>query len=161
MIDTGSYPSIICDEYNNKLIHVIGGWQNNKHFTVNIHNGNIEEIHSFKNIIGKYRLYGGTIVNIPNENNIIYIHSNIGYIYKFNIQTNKWINLNIKLPFTKDVCECGYILTNDNKYIVIILGRDCGNHKSLNDIYIYNISKNQINKSNMVSPISGWLNATI
>eukprot|EP01084_Bolivina_argentea_P116983 207781_1 len=65
------------------------------------------------------------------------------------------------MPFTKNVCACAYILTNDYKNIVIIGGYDYGNDKPLTDIYIYNIKSDQIRKSNKVSPKGGDLNATI
>eukprot|EP01084_Bolivina_argentea_P184260 317826_1 len=160
MICTGERPSIISTKTNSNLLHVIGGNQNKTHFSVNINNGQINTIYEFKNVIGKYGLDGGCIAYVANDNKIIYIHSNLQYIYSFNLESNEWKNLNVKIPLTKSVIGCGYVLTNDKKYIIIMSGWDCLSAK-LNKIYIYNTNTNHIATHKMLSPIKGYLTATI
>ena len=117
LFDTGPTPSIIPDPQNDELVHIIGGSPGNIHRTMNFISGEIKHIHSFYEYA--YKLESCGIVYIKHKNVFLLFNCDMPMnSYDLNIKT--WTNLNIKMP-SKAYCF-GYIITHDQKYIVVFCG---------------------------------------
>eukprot|EP00483_Globobulimina_turgida_P008286 UN08302 len=111
MFDTGADPVIIADPYNNKLVHIMNGLNNNKHITVNIENGKTNFIYEFKVDVDE-TLNGGAIIFVKNKKFWLFVHGAIP-IHSFDLKTRKWTNLHVNLP---NIRFFGCILTSNDQY---------------------------------------------
>eukprot|EP01084_Bolivina_argentea_P301695 520542_1 len=156
-IMTGYNPVMICDPNNEELIHIIGGMHGNKHYTFDIENGRINTIHTFE-----YGLMGAGIVFIKSKKEFLLFHQKIP-IHSYNLRSEKWRNTNIKMPTKEKAYNFGYVMTKNEKYVIIIAGANSEARQNSNNILIYDI----INSKYVKCPIklqeteSGMANAVI
>eukprot|EP01084_Bolivina_argentea_P014091 26344_1 len=163
MFEIGMSPLIMTYNYdNNELIHVIGGQYNKKHITINTNSYMINTIYEFemddRGDLDKINLNGGCIVHISDKNIWLSFHAAIP-IHSFDLNTKQWTNTNINMPYHAH--NFGYILTLDERYVIIFAGYNFDERESLDDILIFDIDKMKFFNAPFKSPKCRVTNAVI
>merc|ERR1712176_648312 len=155
----------LCFLFNN-TIHLIGGFRNNKHFISTNDGNSFEEISKFDSI--KNGIIGHSIIKLEKENKLLmlggwdyYDNSNnnnnkqngtlFNTIYEYDGLTKKWTKLeHTKMPHK--MCGFGYVLSDDERFIVIFGGQKQGNKQYLNEIFYLNLNNMEWTKSSIKCP---------
>ena len=140
----GDCPGVICKDTE---FHIVGGRNNSKHIRY-INNGlsspmEMEEI--FDGFKQKTFCNMG-LVYIPTQNCMLLLggyeaksyDSYINSIWRYSFENEQWENMeDIKLNGVHGLCAFGYVLSNDEKYLIIFGGMD--NNKNHNQILILDV----------------------
>eukprot|EP01084_Bolivina_argentea_P292240 502354_1 len=143
--------------YINNNFHIIGGFFNTKHIVFDPTTEQYETVHTFNEL--ETGNSGPGLVYVSSRNELILFggfddkSNNDGWldsiwIYSFN--NNIWKMSDVKLPLPK--CDFPYLLTNNEKYIIII---------DKFDIYYWRFGTTQFKQSNVKCPLDSYAKAAI
>eukprot|EP01084_Bolivina_argentea_P061603 112608_1 len=120
--------------------HIIGGEHNYKHLKWNSITNQFETIHTFDSKVSA----AGSLVHIEAEQSVYYLggynhnkHTHIDDIYQYNIPSNKWNKLSIKMPIPLSVFGCTKAIRE--QYILIFGGYNTidGDH---DEIFVFHVT---------------------
>ena len=171
-IDTQKLNDKICAEsvslesyiiFADDNLHVIGGQQDDSYMHL-IYNKDTKEFNehwTFQDFT--YHHWGG-LVYVKSKYKMLLFGGfegsdciNTDNIYEYSFADKKWSILDAKLPIR--CSSFGFILTPDDKYIIIFGGWD--QHRAIDDIYIWEIDRMIFRKCRLKCPVKSQYRACI
>ena len=144
---------------------IIGGFKNNKHLICNKDSNKFEDHWIFEEGNSEYNncMYWVGLVYIQSKRELLLfgglrLHEDFRKdIYRYSFQDKKWVLLSYKLPIAMELF--GYILTFDEKYILIFGGYT--GQDEFDTIYIWDLQNMRFKKSEICCPIKDGFLACI
>ena len=156
------HPSALCIDGK---IHVFGGKSCNSHFILD---SNTNEFNKIADIDEKRDgITCGGSVYVKSKNCVLCFggydlgtnKTRLNGVYQYKLSTQKWQTMDVVLPYKMD--SFGWILTNDERYI-ILFGGGIDDHNTWNDdIFLWNLESMVISKSEIKCPQKGLFTAVI
>ena len=157
-IDNGPATSLINGE-----LHIIGGYKNGKHFVWDNNKKQLKLLHSIQE--SNKGIQDAALIHIPSQNKLLLlggydqdVDSVVDTMRVYSISDNEWkglLNQNgdeIKLPLA--VGGFGYILTRDERYVVIFGGTSGSHGGEEMDIYYLDLRTLKWAKSLVECPVN-------
>lgn len=121
----GDSPGVVFVDNDNSF-HIVGGRDSSKHIKYDINTLEMEKIYDFRDE-GQHTFCNMGFVYIPTQNVLIlfggyntFTNGRIHKIWKYSVNKNIWEECVIQLENAMN--SFGYVLTNDQKYIIIFGG---------------------------------------